>query len=54
VGDKRFALSEVSDMALIQRKKLVFMNGEDYYEAQAPKPMCLRKYYAVWKNAGGK
>lgn len=54
VGEKSMPLSEITDMALIQRRKLAFMYGEDYYEVQAPKPACLRKYYAVWKNAGGK
>lgn len=54
VGEKSFRLSEITDMALIQRKKLAFMCGESYYEVQSPKPACLRKYYAVWKNAGGK
>lgn len=54
VGEKSFPLSEISDMALIQRKKLVFMHGGDYYELQASRPLCFRKYYALWKNAAEK
>ena len=54
VGAKSFPLSEISDMALIQRKKLVFMHGGDYYEVQASRPLCFRKYCALWKNAAEK
>lgn len=50
VGGKVFPMSEISDMALIQRKKLVFMHGSDYYEVRSERPLCFRKYYALWKN----
>jgi len=45
-----FPLAEINDMALIQRKKLAFMHGEDYYEIKADQPRCMRKYLAVWQN----
>lgn len=51
VGEVRFSLAGITDMALIQRKRLAFMHGEDYYEIRTPEPKCLRKYYAVWRNA---
>jgi len=51
VGERRFPLAEIGDMALIQRRKLAFMHDNLYYEIQTPGPRCLRKYYAVWKRA---
>lgn len=54
VGEKTFPLAEISDMALIQRKRLALMCGEDYYELRADRPRCLRKYLAVWRNAAEK
>ena len=51
VGSRSFPLKEISDMAAIQRRKLAFMFGGEYYELSAPKPLCLRKYLPVWKNA---
>ena len=51
VGEHRFPLSEITDMALIQRKRLAFMCAGNYYELRAAKPKCLRKYCAAWKNA---
>ena len=54
VGSRCFPLAEINDMALIQRKKLCFMHGEDYYEIKADKPSCLRKYLAVWQNETGR
>lgn len=51
VGSRSFPLKEISDMAAIQRRKLAFMFGGEYYELSAPKPICLRKYLPVWKNA---
>jgi len=51
VGKRSFPLGEIGDMALVQRRKLAFMFEGAYYELQTPEPRCLRKYYAVWKNA---
>lgn len=51
IGERRFELSQISDMALVQRRKLAFLFDGVYYELQTPEPRCLRKYYAVWKNA---
>lgn len=51
IGEHRFELPGISDMALIQRKRLAFMCAGNYYELRAAKPKCLRKYCAVWKNA---
>lgn len=50
MGARSFPLAEIGDMALIQRRKLAFMHGEDYYEIKADKPRCLRKYLAMWQN----
>lgn len=50
IGDRSFPLTEINDMALVQRRKLAFMHEDCYYELQTPEPRCLRKYYAVWKN----
>ena len=54
IGSRSFPLTEISDMALIQRKKLAFMHGEDYYEIKADAPRCMRKYLAVWQNETGR
>ena len=54
IGERSFLLNEIGDMALIQRRKLAFMFDSCYYELQTPEPRCLRKYYAVWKNAAAR
>ena len=54
IGSRSFALTEINDMALIQRKKLCVTCGEEYYEIKAENPCCLRKYLAVWQNETGR
>ena len=43
-----FALSEISMMAMVQKKSLLFSHGNKYYELKADKVLCLRKYLALW------
>jgi len=47
---KPLPLNEVSDMALVQRRLLVFTHNTQYYEARSARPICLRKYLHIWKN----
>ena len=54
VGSRSFPIAEISDMALIQRKKLCITHGDEYYEIKAENPCCLRKYLAVWQNETGR
>lgn len=51
IGKNTFPLTEISDMALIQRSRLALMHGDKYYELRGKKPLCLRKYLAAWENA---
>ncbi|MBR6766384.1 MAG: 1-acyl-sn-glycerol-3-phosphate acyltransferase [Clostridia bacterium] len=43
-----FPFEEISSMALLQRRKLVFTHGGKYYEIRREKPLCMRKYLASW------
>lgn len=43
-----FPYDEIADMALLQRRKLVFTHGDKYYEIRCEKPLCMRKYLACW------
>jgi len=52
VGGTRFLLEEISNMALIQRRRLTFMHKGRYYEAIADKPSCMRKYLEYWRCRG--
>jgi hypothetical protein len=49
-----FALEEISSMALITTKRLLFTVGDSYYEIKAKKPLCLRKYLLCWQKARAK
>ncbi len=49
-GETRFALSEISSMAIVKANLLLLTAGERYYEIRAESPCCLRKYLAVWQN----
>lgn len=44
-----FPLSEIQEMSPIQSRILVFTHQQRYYEIRAKEPMCMRKYYHVWK-----
>jgi len=50
-GEYRFALKEISNLAIVQRRMIVFTYEGEYYELRAPQPCCMRKYLAVWKQA---
>ena len=45
-----FSLSQISNLALIQKRIMVFTYEDVYYEIRAARPSCLRKYLAVWHN----
>lgn len=47
---KTFALPEISSMALITTKRLLFTVGDAYYEVKAKKPSCLRKFLLCWQK----
>lgn len=51
---QEFALEEISSMALITTKRLLFTVGNSYYELKAKKPLCLRKFYLCWQKVGQK
>lgn len=50
IGKLRFAHDEISDLALVTTRKLLFTSGEHYYELRAKEPLCLRKYLTIWEN----
>lgn len=45
-----FPLKSISNMALVKTNILMFTCLGIYYEVHAKRPLCLRKYLAVWKN----
>lgn len=47
-----FRLEEISSMALITTKRLLFTADNSYYELKAKKPLCLRKFYLCWQKTG--
>ena len=50
VEDQAFELKQITNLALIQKKLIVFTYQDTYYELRADKPKCLRKYLIVWKK----
>ena len=49
---RTFPLEQITSMALITTKRLLFTVGNDYYELKAKQPTCLRKFLLRWqKNA---
>lgn len=50
LGEYRFELSEITDLALVQRTMIVFSFGGKYYEMECDRPCCMRKYLAIWKS----
>ena len=51
-GETRFALAEITSMAIVKANILLLTTGDHYYEIRAQRSCCLRKYLAVWQNAG--
>ena len=43
-GEQRFALAEISNMAMVKANILLFSVGDEYYEIRADHELCLRKY----------
>ena len=52
IGEHRFALTDISNMAIVRTNRLIFsMNGE-YYELKSQvRGCCMRKYLLAWQNA---
>lgn len=46
-----FPLTAITQMALVKKTILVFSCYGNYYEVRGSKPLCLRKYLAVWNNS---
>ncbi len=46
----RFPLAEISSMALITTRRMLFTVGSDYYEVIMDKPCCLRKFLLRWQK----
>lgn len=49
-GEDAFPLCDITDLGLVQRRILVFTYEGEYYELRADRPICLRKYFAAWRN----
>lgn len=49
-----FSMEEISSMALITTKRLLFTVGNSYYELKAKKPLCLRKFLLSWQKMAQK
>ena len=49
-GEMQFPLAEISDMALVQSRMLLFSVGSHYYQIKAKSSCCLRKYVTAWKH----
>lgn len=49
-----FPVEEISSMALITTKRLLFTVGNSYYELKAKKPLCLRKFLLCWQKIAAK
>lgn len=53
IGDRSFALSEISDMELVRRNLLVFSTPDAHYQASGQITLNARKYmqlYRIWKG----
>lgn len=46
-----FPYPEIQNMALLQRRKLVFTHKDRYFEISRKEPLCMRKYLVAWQNA---
>lgn len=44
-----FPYAQIQNMALLQRRKLVFTHEDRYFEISRKKPLCMRKYLAAWQ-----
>lgn len=48
VGNTIVPVASINGMATLQNRKLAISATEHYYELQAPKALCLRKYLLFW------
>ena len=53
-GEMRFPLAEISDLALLQNRKMAIAWAGRYFELHSPRALCFRKYYFRWQWAAGK
>ena len=51
LGGMDFPFAAISNMALLQRRKLVFTHDDRYFEISRKDPLCMRKYLAAWQIA---
>ena len=47
---RTFPLEQITSMALVTTKRLLFTVGNDYYELKAKQPTCLRKFLLRWQK----
>ena len=52
-GDMRFPLAEITDLALLQNRKMAIAWAGRYFELHSPGALCFRKYYLRWQQAAG-
>ena len=50
-GGQRFPLREIENMAIVQKRLLLFTCGGNYYTVKCAEGANLRKYLALWKAA---
>ena len=50
-GGMRFPLKEIENMAIVQKRLLLFTCGGSYYTVKCAEGANLRKYLALWKAA---
>ncbi|MDO4982008.1 MAG: lysophospholipid acyltransferase family protein [Eubacteriales bacterium] len=50
ICDHSFTLSDISMMAMVQKKSLLFSHCSKYYEVKASRVLCLRKYLALYNR----
>ena len=48
IGSWELKLADIREMATLQNRKLAISTREHYYELQAAKACCLRKYLLLW------
>lgn len=50
IGGYSFTLSDITMMAMVQKKTLLFSHGGKYYEVKANRLLCFRKYLGIWNS----
>ncbi len=50
LGEHRFALDEISNMAIVKTNRLIYSFNGQYYELLGKKHSCMRKFLLAWQN----